>query len=350
MHETIKVLDKIILSEFDHDLNKLETRLKSVKRPFYSPEEKIVVLHYDQEHFYQDSKLGFSIYNLLSCWRWLDIPFHALLIITNYPGYKQTIEQCYPWNNNDCPLVVENMINTSSYAIVKNMMSYNFSKTISQWSLCMMGMPRSQRMLLYKWIQHNSLFDKILTNYNSASFTPNLAWNAIVTVPHRYKNTEFATLRHDQLVDIDRVELPQSRTDPSLSGNNFQDWYRKCFFEIVSESVYDCPYTYVTDKTLKPILAKTPFVVFGPTGSLGYLRSLGFQTFGKFWNEDYDNIADPQLRFIEVCNTIRSILQIPLSDLQGIYNSMRPLLDHNRQCLMEYIDTRYHPMVTEYKL
>jgi hypothetical protein len=45
----------------------------------------------------------------------------------------------------------------------------------------------------------------------------------------------------------------------------------------------------------------------GPAGSLAALREDGYQTFGDFWNEGYDDIVDHQDRMTAVMDVIQDI-------------------------------------------
>jgi hypothetical protein len=56
----------------------------------------------------------------------------------------------------------------------------------------------------------------------------------------------------------------------------------------------------VSEKTYKPILMGHPFLIFGNTFTLNYLKKLGYETFDNKFNEEYDsceNIKD-KLRII----------------------------------------------------
>ena len=50
----------------------------------------------------------------------------------------------------------------------------------------------------------------------------------------------------------------------------------------------------------KPIYAQQPFIVYGNPYSIKHLKELGFKTFDKWINEEYDNEPDSGKR----CNMI----------------------------------------------
>ena len=66
--------------------------------------------------------------------------------------------------------------------------------------------------------------------------------------------------------------------------------------DIVVETYVSGQSFFPTEKTLRPIIAQTPFIVMGPKGYLANLRRMGFMTFGQWWDESYDNIANDDQR------------------------------------------------------
>jgi len=63
----------------------------------------------------------------------------------------------------------------------------------------------------------------------------------------------------------------------------------------------------LTEKSLRPIACGQPFILAGTTGSLAYLRSYGFKTFGMIWDERYDECADPEERLVKIANSMKQI-------------------------------------------
>jgi hypothetical protein len=71
-----------------------------------------------------------------------------------------------------------------------------------------------------------------------------------------------------------------------------------------------------------------PFVMFGDRGGLEELRSLGFKTFDKFWDESYDTLPTAKQRMdgmLQTLDYIRNNIDIQ----QGYSNEMLQVLQHN---------------------
>ena len=170
--------------------------------------------------------------------------------------------------------------------------------------------------------------------------------NLIYTFPHRINETCFSQSRYSDIVDLN-LFTTCARQDLT---SEVSDFYNDFFLEVVSETVFDYPHVFVSEKTLKPLLFKTPFIVFGAQGTLEYLKKNGFKTFNNFWNESYDSESDPHLRFLKCCEVIRNTIIKPLEELKSMYQEMIPILEHNRGCLLEYVETVYKPLYNKINL
>jgi hypothetical protein len=87
--------------------------------------------------------------------------------------------------------------------------------------------------------------------------------------------------------------------------------YNSTDFEIVLETLFDDQRQQLTEKILRPIACKQPFILASTSGSLEYLRSYGFQTFGEIIDESYDTIQDPVKRMQSIVNTMKDIASWP---------------------------------------
>jgi hypothetical protein len=107
------------------------------------------------------------------------------------------------------------------------------------------------------------------------------------------------------------------------------DFYSKIALDIVTETVFNYPYPYFTEKTLRPINCKRMFIIVGPPGMLKVLHSLGIETFGDIINESYDDIIDAEERFLSIIDSIEQFCEISLEEIKEYYNNNRRKFDHN---------------------
>ena len=100
------------------------------------------------------------------------------------------------------------------------------------------------------------------------------------------------------------------------------------FLHVVNETVWQDK-IHFTEKIFKPIVMHQPFVVVQAPGSLKYLQSYGFKTFGDWWDESYDDIDDPTQRLHAIAKIINDIGGKDISELEKLRMEMAGVLEHN---------------------
>jgi hypothetical protein len=109
--------------------------------------------------------------------------------------------------------------------------------------------------------------------------------------------------------------------------------YTDTWFSLVTETIFDYPHTFRTEKIYKPILMAHPFVVAANQGYLRDLRNAGFQTFHTLLDESYDQIDCPQARSERIIDTVRAISYSGSGDF---WKASRDICKYNQQHLVEY--------------
>jgi hypothetical protein len=102
---------------------------------------------------------------------------------------------------------------------------------------------------------------------------------------------------------------------------------------VVTETIFDYPHTFRTEKIYKPILMAHPFVVAANQGYLKDLRNAGFKTFDTLIDESYDQIDCSQARIERIIDTVRGI---SLSGAADFWEASRDICKYNQQHLVEY--------------
>ena len=101
---------------------------------------------------------------------------------------------------------------------------------------------------------------------------------------------------------IDCAPLKCRYTNPLIQGlptnSDFQpNFYESIALDIVSETVYNYPYPYITEKTFRPISCKKLFIIIGAPGILKLLQDYGFDVFSDIVGSTYHKIIDPIKRW-----------------------------------------------------
>jgi len=97
---------------------------------------------------------------------------------------------------------------------------------------------------------------------------------------------------------------------------------------LVTETVATGRRHHLTEKTFKPIALGMPFMIAGTKGSLKYLRSYGFETFGHLWDESYDDAEDDD-RLAHMMHSLQSLHSMPQQHKQNLFAQAREVIEHN---------------------
>ena len=126
--------------------------------------------------------------------------------------------------------------------------------------------------------------------------------------------------------------------DPLIKGTSnihqvdksiYCDFYKNFAIDIVTETVYNYPYTQVTEKTIRPIVHKRMFIVVGSPGTLSLLQDKGFKTFSPFIDEAYDSIKDPHKRLQTIVEELTRISKFSIDDIRKTMLQYKEILQHN---------------------
>lgn len=110
--------------------------------------------------------------------------------------------------------------------------------------------------------------------------------------------------------------------------------YTDTWFSLVTETIFDYPHTFRTEKIWKPILMAHPFVVAANRGYLRDLRNAGFRTFGHVIDEHYDQIDCPHTRIERIIDTVRGISRSV--GAAAFWEATRDICKYNQQHLVEH--------------
>ena len=121
------------------------------------------------------------------------------------------------------------------------------------------------------------------------------------------------------------------------------DWYNCTQFSVVVETTMNSNGVFLTEKTMKPLAIKHPFITLGDTGSLALLKSSGFETFENIFDESYDNITSQLSKIDAVYTQVKNYNQTGYSKLtedklEHNYNLFHNDAEVNRRFKLEIIE------------
>ena len=157
----------------------------------------------------------------------------------------------------------------------------------------------------------------------------------------------------DEGLDIDKTvewtvdRLPYYGHRMSISQIVPLNIYNRTAYTLVAETNYSNHYSFYTEKSVKPILARRLFITLGGAGQLRNLRSTGFQTFGEIIDETYDTVLDNTTRFKQALDQVEYLMSKPQEE---ILDKIKPICEHNYNLMMstDWYDSYFASEFTSY--
>jgi hypothetical protein len=101
----------------------------------------------------------------------------------------------------------------------------------------------------------------------------------------------------------------------------------------VTETVFNYPYSFRTEKIWKPVAVGHPFIAVANRGFYQDLHKLGFKTFGHVIDESFDTIDNSQDRIERIACVVEDLCQQDLASfLAECYNVCK----YNQQHYTEF--------------
>jgi hypothetical protein len=107
--------------------------------------------------------------------------------------------------------------------------------------------------------------------------------------------------------------------------------YNSTAYSLVAETNTDNYYTFFTEKTAKPIIARRLFIMLAGCGYLAELRNLGFRTFDGIIDETYDTIENHTERYEAAMKQVEWLCQ---QNQTKILKKVMPIVEHNFTVMM----------------
>ena len=108
--------------------------------------------------------------------------------------------------------------------------------------------------------------------------------------------------------------------------------YIDTYFSLVTETVFEQPWPFRTEKIAKPLMIGHPFIVATSPCYYRDLHRLGFKTFGHVIDESFDSIENHQDRMDRIIAVVRDLCQ---QDLDSFQKECYTVCKHNQQHLFE---------------
>ena len=232
---------------------------------------------------------------------------------------------------------------------------------------CLNANMMPHRLLFMLAMQRDGLIDTE-NNYTSFHAYPELLnpgpqdpilkhkkWADILTLDF----TKQLPIQFDLSGDWEQIYDKIFESYPQVNGldwnkvGDFRYLYEDCYFTVTTESSEShdlCDYhwddkvneyfrsfhkeMFLTEKITRPMLNLHPQIIYGASGTLEHLKSIGFKTFSNYWDEGYDTLNGDR-KLSAIMDLITDLGSRSLQELHEMYWDMMPILKHNQEVLLD---------------
>jgi len=149
----------------------------------------------------------------------------------------------------------------------------------------------------------------------------------------------------DQMAVRDQFTTPESYAETNRSLLNH---YGRFAIEIVCETYTQGDTFFPTEKTIRPVMACKPVLVYGPRYFLARLRTMGFQTYHDLWDESYDFYQGPE-RWHMIQEVMQSIGEKTPDEQHQLLAKAHEIALYNRQRLYDIANHQVNLNKHDYK-
>lgn len=158
-----------------------------------------------------------------------------------------------------------------------------------------------------------------------------------------YKTPEDANVEHVDFLKNNAPFVISEGCDLffNMCCNITKEDYEKTFISMVTETLVDEGTLFISEKIWKPIMVGHPFIVYGNLGTLKFLKSMGYRTFDKWINEEYDNEPDSGKRCNMITEELVKLSTKTVEELKLIRSEMNEVCDYNQKWYKKLYDEKY---------
>ncbi len=189
------------------------------------------------------------------------------------------------------------------------------------------------------------VIDKVLRNWSSIAL-----FNSLNRAPKEHRNKHVLWLEEHNLVKDNLVSGlghyvdVQSPIEHSLGNVCNRDIYENSLLSIITESHFEEPGLFITEKTFRSIAIGHPCIVLGQQGILDYFDSIGINLRFPGLNTAYDSVQASYTRFNMFHDTIQHWIDMERTERYKLLKSWQPILKKNAQV---YNSINFKHQITE---
>jgi hypothetical protein len=229
-----------------------------------------------------------------------------------------------------------------------------FTKTHKPYNFMFLnGRARAHRKYLWERFRQLGLLDHALYTVLDSRPTPSRHFTLIQNdvdlmttttplkwLPREYEVEQFRNT-HIASSNQERVFVKNELFDNQWGEIYLQaEPYTDTYFSVVTETVFDYPYSFRTEKIAKPLAIGHPWIVASNVGFYRDMRNLGFRTFNGIIDESFTLLIIIKLAWIalskllltyanKICRLFSQPAKISVNTISSTYNKYPPKSSHN---------------------
>lgn len=158
----------------------------------------------------------------------------------------------------------------------------------------------------------------LIDHFKSTFFIEQALWSNLDSAQGdlHFLPPEYEVDRYHANLDVQQKNintLNQGFVKTKLFGKEWGDiyinpqMYVDTYFSLVTETVFDYPYSFRTEKIWKPIFMGHPWIAVANEGYYRDIRNLGFKTYGDLIDESFDQITNNQDRLNRIITVVEDL-------------------------------------------
>jgi hypothetical protein len=260
-----------------------------------------------------------------------DLPFEVYHCEANC----EIFQDCYDFPINYFDLFIADYIQTDAKLHLKKQQN-NLKKNYRFSSFSARFEPHKYIITTYLLGLENSLCSQ-LQKMNNDNLSKTLLQDNLVLSNEKLRKIYDNNLKNKNKKHSVRTRFKPYSTDKDFVYKNISAREQKynvneisrSWIHVVNESRFTMPMANISEKTIKPIIARCPFIVASGPFSLRLLQGLGFKTFSDFWDESYDEEPDHSKRLEKILDLIDYLNSLKIKELKKMHGKMSSVLDYN---------------------
>lgn len=207
------------------------------------------------------------------------------------------------------------------------------------------GRARAHRKYIWERLREKNLLEQSLYTVLDSRPTPSrhfdLTRNGVnvlmTTTPLKWLPKEYEVQQFRE-TEITSANQPRVFVKNELFNNLWGEIYLQAepyidtYFSLVTETVFDYPYSFRTEKIAKPLAIGHPWIAASGVGFYRDMRNLGFRTFSTVLDESFDLIENHQDRMDRIVAVVDDLCQ---QDLAAFLLACQDICKYNQQHLQQ---------------